>query len=130
MLLSYPGRAHHGFTNHFDPDQEHTIVGIVTEFEFINPHVTIHLDVENENGETESWIAETGGSSGFLRNGRLSRDSIKPGDRIEIVGHPARVREHELRANRIILPNGDELNMNNPYIEIPFLQENTGTEPE
>lgn len=123
LFLCHPCHAHHGFTNHFDPDQERSIEGVVTQFNFANPHVIIHLNVENDSGEIESWVAETGGSSGFLRSGRLSRDSIKPGDRLQIVGHPARVRELEIRANHIVLSNGHELNMNNPYVEIPFLQQ-------
>jgi len=63
LLICHPVHAHHGFTNHFDPDQERTIAGVVTQFDFINPHVTIHLEVENEVGEIEVWIAETGGTS-------------------------------------------------------------------
>jgi len=35
-----------------------------------------------------------------------------------------------MRANHIVLPNGDELNMNNPYIEIPFLQKEAEADPE
>ena len=58
----------------------------------------------------------------------MTRDSIKPGDPIQITGHPARVTEYEMRVNQIILPNGDILNMNNPYVTIPFLQESEGTD--
>ncbi|MGI9258796.1 MAG: DUF6152 family protein [Gammaproteobacteria bacterium] len=122
LMLVQTSTAHHGFTNHFDPDREQTIEGVVTQFDFINPHVKIHLEVQLDGGATESWVAETGGSSGYLRNGRLSRDSIQPGDRILITGHPARAQEREMRANHIVLENGQELRMNNPYIEIPFLQ--------
>ena len=130
LLACHPGHAHHGFTNHFDPDQELSIEGVVTQFDFINPHVTIHLDVVNDAGETEAWIAEMGGSSGYLRNGRLSRDSIKPGDRLQIFGHPARASDFEMRANHVALPDGRELNMNNPYLEIPFLQKDAEAEGE
>lgn len=128
VLLAGPGAAHHGFTNHFDPDIEHVIEGVVTDFEFINPHVKIYLDVENDEGDLESWVTEMGGSSGFLRNGNLSRESIQPGDQIRIVGHPARASAHELRANQVVLESGQELRTNNPYVEIPFLQNSDGTE--
>ena len=124
LLACAPAVSHHGFTNHFDPDQEREIEGVVTRFEFVNPHVSIHLEVLNEDDTKESWVAETGGSSGFLRNGRLTRQSIKPGDHLLIVGHPARAKEFEMRANRIVLPNGTELRMNNPFVPIPFLQNN------
>ena len=122
LTLNHPSHAHHGFANHFDHSRELTLEGTVTEFNFRNPHVKIHFQVQNADGQTESWVAETGGSSGFLRNGRMTRDSLKAGDHIQIVGHPARVTEHEMRVNHIVLPNGNELNMNNPYLEIPFLQ--------
>ena len=49
-------------------------------------------------------------------------------DHIQIVGHPARTNAYELRANHITMPNGDELNMNNPYVSIPFLQQSEGTD--
>ena len=63
-MLAGVSLAHHGFTNHFDPDQERVISGSVTEFRFINPHVTIHIDVQND-GEIEQWTVEMGGTSGL-----------------------------------------------------------------
>ena len=128
LMLSHTGHAHHGFANHFDRSRELTLEGTVTEFNFRNPHVTIHFEVQNGDGEAESWVAETGGSSGFLRSGRISRDSLKAGDHIQIVGHPARVTEQEMRAVDVILPNGEKLHMANPYVTIPFLQNTAETE--
>ena len=114
--------GHHGFTNHFDPDQERTISGSVTRFDFVNPHVKIYVDVENDRGETEHWLIESGGTSGFLSSGRMSADSLQPGDHVEIVGHPSRHNEFEMRANRLVLPDGSEVTMRNPYEPVPFLQ--------
>ncbi len=125
LMLSHTGHAHHGFANHFDHSRELTLEGTVTEFNFRNPHVTIHFEVQNGDGEAESWVAETGGSSGFLRSGRISRDSLKAGDHIQIVGHPARVTEQEMRAVDVILPNGEKLHMANPYVTIPSIGADT-----
>ena len=113
--------AHHGFTNHFDPDQERTISGSVAEFRFVNPHILIYIDVESDGG-VQLWKVEMGGTSSLLSSGRLSYDSLKPGDRVEVVGHPSRYTEFELRASRMILPDGREITMRNPYGPVPFLE--------
>ena len=120
-MLAGVSLAHHGFTNHFFPDQERAISGSVTEFRFINPHVTIHIDVQID-GEIEQWTVEMGGTSGLLASGRMSSDSLQPGDHVEVVGHPSRHTEFEMRANRLILPDGREISMRNPYAPVPFLQ--------
>ena len=114
--------AHHGFTNHFDPDQERMISGSVAEFRFVNPHILIHIDVETDGG-VQRWKVEMGGISSLLSSGRLSGDSLKPGDRIEVVGHPSRHTGFELRASRVTLPDGREIIMRNPYGPVPFLQQ-------
>lgn len=114
--------AHHGFTNHFDPDQERMIAGSVAEFRFVNPHILIYIDVERDGG-VQRWKVEMGGISSLLSSGRLSGDSLKPGDRIEVVGHPSRHTEFDLRASRVTLPDGREITMRNPYGPVPFLQQ-------
>ena len=119
LLLAGVSLAHHGFTNHFDPDQERMIEGSVAEFRFINPHVLIFIDVESDGG-VERWKVETGGTSSQLASGRMAHDSLKPGDRIEVVGHPSRHTAFELRASRMVLPEGREITMRNPYGTVPF----------
>ena len=120
-LLTGVSQAHHGFTNHFHPDRERMIAGSVAEFRFANPHVLIWVDVESD-GAVQRWKVEMGGTSGLLSSGRMSSDSLKPGDRIEVVGHPSRHTDLELRANRVTLPDGREITSRNPYEPVPFLQ--------
>ena len=120
-MLAGAGLAHHGFTNHFFPDQEREIAGTVVEFRFINPHVLIYVDVEADGG-IERWKVEMGGISGLQSSGRMSSDSLNPGERIEITGHPSRHTDFELRANRVTLPDGREITLRNPYEPVPFLQ--------
>ncbi|MDE0005428.1 MAG: DUF6152 family protein [Rhodospirillaceae bacterium] len=114
--------AHHGFTNHFDPDQERMISGPVAEFRFVNPHILIYIDVESD-GVVQRWKVEMGGISSLLSSGRLSHDSLQPGDQVEVVGHPSRHTDFELRASRVTLPDGREITMRNPYGPVPFLQQ-------
>lgn len=121
-MMAGASLAHHGFANHFDPDQERMISGTVTEFRFVNPHILIYIDVESDGG-VQRWKVEMGGISSLLSSGRLSNDSLKPGDRIGVVGHPSRHTDFELRASRVTLPDGREITMRNPYGPVPFLQQ-------
>lgn len=120
-MMAGTSLAHHGFTNHFDPDRERMISGSVAEFRFANPHVLIYVDVESDDG-VERWKVEMGGTSGLISSGRMSNDSLKPGDPVEVTGHPSRHTDFELRANRVILPDGREITLRNPYEPVPFLQ--------
>ncbi len=132
-MLAGASQAHHGFANHFSPDRERQISGTVAEFRFINPHVLIYIDVESEGGAEsevgvesgggiERWKVEMGGISSLLASGRMSNDSLAPGDRVDVVGHPSRHTEFEMRAKQVILPDGREITLRNPYEPVPFLQ--------
>ena len=108
-----PGHAHHSFAAHYDVDQEVTVRGVVTDYQFINPHVLVFMDVENEDGELEAWIAETNSPSLFRRRGgALTQDSLKPGDVITLAGHPSRVNDNDLHISLIVFPDGSEFRRN------------------
>ncbi len=62
--------AHHssaGFSN--DPK---TIVGVVKEFQFKNPHSWIQVNVTDATGKTMEWSVEWGSPN------QLGRDGIRP----------------------------------------------------
>ena len=44
LLIAAPALAHHSFAM-FDRDKDVTMSGTVTEFEWTNPHVWIHVSV-------------------------------------------------------------------------------------
>ena len=81
--------AHHSFAAHFDIDEIITIEGVVTEWWFQNPHTRIYLEVTNEDGEVEEWMAEGGGRNVLHRRG-WTDETILPGTRLTIVGNPSR----------------------------------------
>src|ERR1700733_15149508 len=60
-LLFAPVRsfAHHSFAAEFDGTKPVTLKGKVTEFEWVNPHSWVHVDVTDENGNTVNWACET-----------------------------------------------------------------------
>jgi len=107
-----PGHAHHSFSAHYDIDVEVTLQGVVTDYQFINPHVLVFLDVTNEAGQIEQWIAESNSPSLFRRRGGLRADSLKAGDAITLAGHPSRVNPNDLHISLIVFPDGTEFRRN------------------
>lgn len=81
--------AHHAPSSVYILTSEIEIEGTVTDFRYNNPHVRIHIEVVNEAGEAENWIAEGGTPNIMLRNG-WSSETFKVGDPIHVVGHPPR----------------------------------------
>ena len=89
MLVATVGFAHHSPGSVYVVSEIVVLEGTVTDYRFNNPHVRIHIDVVNEDGEVEDWIAEGGTPNVLLRNG-WSSETFKPGDPIHIVGNPPR----------------------------------------
>jgi len=88
--------------------QEIVVKGIVTEFQFTNPHARILLDVTNSKGEVKQWLAE-GGTPNVLRRLGWDGQEVQPGDYVEVTGNPARDRSNVVHWVTIILADGSEL---------------------
>ena len=102
VVLSIPLFAHHSATN-YDMKHELTLTGTVTEFEFVNPHVLIHFQTKDDNGQVVEWITESGPPNNMRRQG-FTKYTLKPGDEITVTIHPAKagakaVHLQELKLN-------------------------------
>ncbi len=108
-LLLPGGRvsAHHGRSN-YDVTSDITVKGVVTDFEWENPHALIHFDVTGESGKVEKWIGETNSPTTLSRQG-WSRHTVKPGDAITLVGHRVKGGANYINFRKITLPDGREL---------------------
>lgn len=98
-LAALPAVAHHSFAVFFDADRSVTVSGVVSEFQFRNPHGLIRLTVQGKDGE-EVWKGETNSPSILERRG-WKRDSVKAGDTITIEGWPARDGSNYLRVRAV-----------------------------
>ena len=96
LSVAVPSIAHHSFAAVFDVSKPVEVSGTVTDVEWMNPHAWIHLDVEGDDTEVESWSFELGSPNGLIRRG-WSRATIKPGDVISISGY--RARDGSMRGN-------------------------------
>lgn len=99
--------AHHGTSAY--STQVVTMKGTVTSFEFMNPHTEIRVDVTDASGHRVSWLCEAGSLNFLVRRG-WSKNSMKPGDVVTIMGNPQRTGAPNLRLTKVVLPDGKELN--------------------
>jgi hypothetical protein len=93
MLAAFaiPAAAHHSSAG-FDYEAEITLEGVVTKFEWANPHVYIYLDgVERESGRRGAWQIE-GLPPGVLKPRGWSATSLAAGERVTVTARPPRNR--------------------------------------
>jgi hypothetical protein len=98
--------AHHS-TATYDLIHGTIISGVVRSFEWENPHAQLFLDVAAE-GETEHWEIEME-SPEILKRLGWTKDSLKPGDSISVVGSRAKDQSFKMRAGYIQWPDGRKL---------------------
>jgi len=101
--------AHHGNAN-YDTSKTITVKGVVTGFEFINPHVLIHWDAKDDSGTAQKWQGELTSPNRLTRVG-WTKSSIKPSDTISISGYPAKSGSNEIWIQKVVLGSGEELPM-------------------
>ena len=96
--------AHHSFAATYLESQTQKIEGKVVQFLFRNPHSFLHVEALDEKGTMQVWNIEWGGG-GLLGRQGVNRDTLKPGDRVIVVGQPGRVpEEHRLRMMNLTRP--------------------------
>ena len=68
--------AHHSVTGQFDAADRLELNGVISKIDWVNPHIYVHLDVETENGGTETWRLETVPPA-FLYRAQVTPDMLK-----------------------------------------------------
>lgn len=81
--------AHHSTATHYDSDKLITLNGVVTGFDFINPHVILRVETLDENGELQTWSCIGGAANTMARQG-WARDQFVPGQMVTVMGIAAR----------------------------------------
>ena len=89
LIAMKPVAAHHSFAAVFDEAQPVTLQGIVTKFEWTNPHVYFLMDVTDEDGQVAEWAFELLATS-VLQNLGWTRNSLRAGEFVQVQGELAR----------------------------------------
>lgn len=108
MLGLSSTQAHHAFSGEFDSTKPINLRGKVVRMEWINPHAWLHLAVEDENGETVTWMIEAGPPGALVRRG-WRKDSVTPGIELVVQGYLAIDGSNKANGRDVTFPDGRRL---------------------
>jgi hypothetical protein len=80
--------AHHSFSM-FDNEHPIELQGTLKEFKFVTPHTFLYLTVKDQDGNATDWNLE-GANAGTLLRAGWTRQTIKPGDELNLTVMPLR----------------------------------------
>jgi Family of unknown function (DUF6152) len=107
LLFAGVAFAHHGTAN-YDTNKTVTVKGTITDFQFVNPHVIIVMDVKGDDGKVVSWQGELTSPNRLSRVG-WSKSVIKLGDTLTIAGYPTKSGSPEIWIQKVTTASGDDL---------------------
>ena len=102
--FAYQLQAHHSFAI-YDIDNKIQRTGVLTRFVFSQPHIQLVLEVERENGSTETWEIESMAPRRWDSFGH-PRDVASVGETVTIFGWPARNGSDRMVLSTIITEHG------------------------
>jgi hypothetical protein len=105
---STPAAAHHSFAAEFDANKKVTLTGTVTKVEWSNPHARFYVDVKDETGKIVNWDFELASPNGLMRRG-WTRNSLKPGDVVIVIGYGAKNAPYVGNASSITMSDGRKM---------------------
>jgi hypothetical protein len=108
LLSTAPVRAHHAFSAEFDEKKPVKLRGTVTQVEWINPHVWIHIDVKDADGAVVGWMVEGGPPNVLLKRG-FTKNSLPAGTEILVAGFQAKDGAARANGRDITFPDGKKL---------------------
>jgi hypothetical protein len=110
LLLASPHLfAHHSIAAEFDAENPIKLVGTVKEVVWMNPHISVFVNVPQDNGNILTYEVQGGAPNSMYRRG-ARKDDLKPGDPIIVEGARAR-NEGSLRVGQgdFTTPDGTEV---------------------
>ena len=108
MLSVAVASSHHAFSPVYDEKRTITVVGVVTQFRFVNPHAMMFMDVTDESGKVVKWVVEFAGNLNLSEVG-WTAESIKAGEHVTVTGNPTHTGSQRMFFRRLVRADGTEL---------------------
>ncbi len=115
LLVATTAAAHHGFGT-FLMDEDIELTGVITKFDFVNPHSWVHFDVKQPDGSVRKMRCEVRSATTLRRSG-WTPDMFAAGQTITIQGSPDRVEPTACYVSTISFANGLTLDRYGQRIE-------------
>src|SRR6267378_810259 len=95
VLSDAPVDAHHSISSVYDSSRQANLEGTVAQFQLINPHPFLLVDVTDGAGTAQRWRLEMDNRSELVAIG-VTATTLKPGDRVVVKGSLARTQPQAL----------------------------------
>lgn len=108
LVAAGPVVAHHRFFGVLDLTNPITFEGVITNVEWVNPHISFNVDVKDQSGKVTNWRFE-GANPGALQMRGWARTDLKKGDKVTVQGYRAKDGSFVAGAGAVKLPDGRTL---------------------
>src|SRR5436190_14914918 len=93
LVFAVPALAHHGTNISYDRTSAKTIMGVVSEFWYKNPHPALFVEVTDKDGKTTRWTVEIAPTPYSLAKAgwtkKRAEDALKPGTPVTVSLYPS-----------------------------------------
>lgn len=91
VLIAGPLFAHHGTGISYDLEHKPVVLkGVITEFRWKNPHVSVFMDVKGPDGKVVNWSLEGNSIVNYGRMG-FNRNTLKAGQEVTALVYVSKV---------------------------------------
>ena len=96
--------AHHSMAG-YDDTKKITLIGVVSEYRWRNPHAWVVWDVKDESGKVVQWSGELPAINTDQALG-MSKNSLKTGDEVSVTLNPSKLGTPDGRVWKIVKKDG------------------------
>jgi len=107
LAVAWPAAAHHSFGT-FLMNENIELKGVVTKFDYVNPHSWLEFDVQGSDGKTTSYRCEMRSATTLRRSG-WTQEMFAPGTKITVQGSPDRTDPHACYVSTLTFADGTTL---------------------
>lgn len=105
--------AHHSFAAEFDGAKPRALTGTVVQFDWVNPHAVLWIDVADGQGGAERWALELPPPNALRRRGLMPAE-VTPGQRVVVKAFVARDGRRRASTQWVELPGGRRISTGTP----------------
>jgi uncharacterized protein DUF6152 len=107
LMAGVPAWGHHSFAAEYDSQQLITLKGVITQVDWTNPHIYIHLDVKDASGHVTNWAVE-GYPPNTLKRTGFAKSLLNAGTEVTITAYKAKDATNTGAAREIIFADGSK----------------------
>ena len=113
LLASGSLLAHHSLAGVYDMDKESELTGLVESIKFVNPHGSLAIVVNKEDGTSVKWTFTLGSATRLAQRGigPTGQNALHQGDKITVKFIPARNGSPLGFFKSVTMPDGRVLNI-------------------